>query len=189
VSRDPRARALAAALGGVTPADDKEAGDLEATLAFLAQTAHPFDESAQPDHVTASGFVVSALGVVLHRHRLLGIWVQPGGHVDPGESAASAACREVLEETGLVATHLSPPVLVDVDVHPGPRGHRHYDCRWLLTTEGTEFDPGAAESTELGWYLPGDALERCEPGLRSGLAKAFRVARDLGLPGVASWPT
>jgi ADP-ribose pyrophosphatase YjhB (NUDIX family) len=40
--------------------------------------------------------------VVLHRHRVLGIWVQPGGHIDSGETPWDAAVRETAEETGLV---------------------------------------------------------------------------------------
>jgi 8-oxo-dGTP pyrophosphatase MutT (NUDIX family) len=38
--------------------------------------------------------------VVLHRHRVLGIWVQPGGHIDSGETPWDAAVRETAEETG-----------------------------------------------------------------------------------------
>jgi 8-oxo-dGTP diphosphatase len=32
-----------------------------------------------------------------------GLWSLPGGHIEPGETAAAAALREVKEETGVVA--------------------------------------------------------------------------------------
>jgi 8-oxo-dGTP pyrophosphatase MutT (NUDIX family) len=185
---DERAAMLVAALASLEAADHAEDADRNATVELLESVPRPFDEGAQLEHVTASGFVLSSLGVVLHRHRHLGIWVQPGGHVEPGEQPAVAARREVLEETGLAATHLEPPRLVDVNVHDGPRSHRHYDCRWLLVAHETEIRPAAGESTEVSWFLPGAALARCEPGLRGGLARTFAVARGLGLAEVASWP-
>ena len=189
MTSDLRAVALRRELDAIEPVDETERTDRDATCSLLQRCEAPFDEAAQPDHITASAFVVSALGVVLHRHRLLGIWVQPGGHIDTGESPHHAAVREVREETGIVSTHFAPPVLVHVNVHDGPRGHRHFDCRWLLEARGTQLSPGATESPEVGWYLPEAALERCEPGLRVGLAKAIGAARGLGLAAVASWPT
>lgn len=188
MTRDPRAEGLAADLGELVAADLAEDEDRRATITILETLARPFDEDAQADHVTASAFVVSPLGVVLHRHRLMGIWVQPGGHVEPGESPAAAVAREVLEETGLAARHLEPPLLVHVNVHDGPRLHRHFDCRWLLVAEATELKPAPGESTEVSWCLPAAALDLCEPGLRGGLSKVFATARGLGLEEVASWP-
>ena len=36
------------------------------------------------------------------------VWVFPKGHIEPGESAADAAVREVQEESGVVAELLGP---------------------------------------------------------------------------------
>jgi 8-oxo-dGTP diphosphatase len=33
-----------------------------------------------------------------------GLWSLPGGHIEAGETASAAACRELLEETGITAT-------------------------------------------------------------------------------------
>ena len=68
--------------------------------------ARPFDEHADPVHVTGSAFIVGPRGIVLLRHRRLGIWVQPGGHVDAGETPWDGARREAVEETGLPVRHL-----------------------------------------------------------------------------------
>ncbi|MGV6803474.1 MAG: NUDIX hydrolase [Ruegeria sp.] len=57
---------------------------------------------------------IGALAVVLHREQVLlvqrsknpdaGLWGFPGGHVEWGETVQMAAARELLEETGVVAT-------------------------------------------------------------------------------------
>ena len=61
---------------------------------------------------TATVFVFGAvdgdyrLGLVFHPR--LGVWIPPGGHVEPDETPAEAALREVAEEAGLAATLLPP---------------------------------------------------------------------------------
>lgn len=151
--------------------DDQEAKSIHSTLQRLSQPGDPFDEHADAHHLTASAFVISPRGVILHLHRRLGIWVQPGGHVDRSETPEQAALRETREETGLRARHLDPVNLFHVDVHPGPRGHTHYDLRYVLVAEPVDPTPPADESPEVYWFDFAAAQQRCEPGLVAALAK------------------
>ena len=60
-----------------------------------------------PLQLTAFACAVDAAGrLLMVRHERLGVvrWELPGGHVEPGESAAEAAVRETLEETGVLVT-------------------------------------------------------------------------------------
>ena len=50
---------------------------------------------------TATTFVVQEGRTLLLRHKKLGLWLPPGGHIDPNELPDDAARREVLEESGL----------------------------------------------------------------------------------------
>ncbi|HQU27046.1 MAG TPA: NUDIX domain-containing protein [Acidimicrobiales bacterium] len=165
--------ALRAAIGAIDPVDEREASSIARTLERLDRPPDPFDEAADPHHLTASAFVVSSRGVVLHRHRRLGIWVQPGGHVDPGESPEAACVREVAEETGLDVGHLEPPLLFHVDVHPGPRGHTHYDLRYVLLGAPQDPRPPVGESPLVYWYDRAGALARAEADLVPALEKLF----------------
>jgi len=148
------------------PVDERERVSIAEVLATVPRLDRPFDVDADPVHVTGSAFVVGPRGIVLLRHRRLGIWVQPGGHVDPGESPWEAALREAVEETGLPVEPLGPvPELAHVDVHPGGRGHTHLDLRYLFTAGTAEPDPPAGESQEVGWFAWADAPAVAEPAL------------------------
>jgi 8-oxo-dGTP pyrophosphatase MutT (NUDIX family) len=160
---------LRAAIAAIEPVDEREAQSQAATLDRLTWSIDPFDEEVDPHHVTASAFVISARGVILHLHRKLNIWVQPGGHIDAGEDPLAAALRETVEETGLVTVHTDPPTLFHVDVHPGPRGHTHYDLRYVLLSAPVDPTPPPEESPDVYWFSFADAVERCEPGLAAAL--------------------
>ncbi len=156
------------------PVDEREARSIAQIVDRLTWPGNPFSESEHDHHVTASAFVVSSRGVILHRHRRLKIWLQPGGHVDNGESPEDAARRETLEETGLDARHLVPVNLFHVDVHPGPRGHTHYDLRYVLVAPPLDPSPPAGESPEVYWFDFASASIRCAPDLTPALAKLSR---------------
>ena len=160
----------------IDPVDERERDSIAQTLARLQWSDDPFAEETNEHHLTASAFVISSRGVVLHRHRRLGIWVQPGGHVDPGETIEAAALRETREETGLVVRHRDPVELFHVDVHPGPRGHTHYDLRYVLIAQPDDPTPMDGESPEVFWFDFADAIKRCEPALVAALEKLQRAA-------------
>ncbi|MCA9372860.1 NUDIX domain-containing protein, partial [Candidatus Woesebacteria bacterium] len=52
---------------------------------------------------TAAGQVFHDGKLLLVKHRKLGFWLAPGGHLDPEELPHLGAEREVFEETGIRA--------------------------------------------------------------------------------------
>lgn len=158
------------------PVDARESASREEILRGLERLPHPFDIDADPTHVTGSALMVSSRGLVLLRHKRLGIWVQPGGHVDPGETPWEAAVREGLEETGLAGTHPpGGPELVHVDAHDGGRGHRHLDLRYLLLAPPEDPDPPPGESPDCRWFSWDEAITIADDGLR-GVIDQLRTA-------------
>jgi 8-oxo-dGTP pyrophosphatase MutT (NUDIX family) len=157
---------------GDDPVDPREADSVRMFLELAPGLTHPFDEEADPVHITGSALVVSERGVILHKHKRLGLWMQPGGHVDPGETPAEAAARESCEETGLAVTVVDDTI-IHVDVHPGPRGHTHLDLRYLCTAPPDDPSPPEGESPDTFWFDWDRAIEIADAGL-GGLLVARR---------------
>ena len=158
------------------PIDDRERESIKLFRELAPLLSSPFNEHSDTTHVTASAIVVGVPGVVLHLHKRLNMWLQPGGHIDAGESVDQAALREAREETGLQLQHfLSLPRFIHLDVHPGPRGHTHLDVRYLLVADNETFAPAEGESKEVKWFSFDEALQASEDGARG----AIRVARQI----------
>jgi 8-oxo-dGTP pyrophosphatase MutT (NUDIX family) len=158
-----------------TPIDEREERSIIRFLAEFDRLERPFDQDADLAHVTGSAIVVGPRGVVLHRHRRLGIWLQPGGHLDTDETPWAGAVREATEETGLVVAHASTdpygvPPLFHVDVHTSAREHVHLDLRYLLVADDADPAPAPGESQEVSWFSTTTALAMADEGLRGALA-------------------
>jgi 8-oxo-dGTP pyrophosphatase MutT (NUDIX family) len=168
---------LLAAVTARTPVDDRERRSIERFVAELARLERPYDEDADAVHVTGSAIIVGPRGVVLVLHKRLARWLQPGGHIDPGEGPAEGALREAIEETGLVRLHhpADGPRLVHVDAHDAAKGHVHLDVRDLFEAP-TDDDPVPPpdESPDCRWFDWDEALAVADAGLAGYLLHARR---------------
>ena len=156
--------------------DERHARSTRDFIAALDRLDRPLDEDADVTHVTASTIVAGSRGTILHLHKRLGLWLQPGGHIEAGETPWDAALRETLEETGLTARHAGgAPALVHVDVHDGGRGHTHLDLRYLVDVGDADPVPPEGESPDVRWFSWDEAIDVADPGLVS----ALRAVRPL----------
>lgn len=105
-------------------------------------------------HVTASALVVdpSRERVLLTLHKKLRMWLQLGGHCEPGDGTlARAALREAIEESGIDDLILAPGGPVRLDRH-------HTPCAWHLDVQYAALAPAGAveaisdESLDLRWF-------------------------------------
>jgi ADP-ribose pyrophosphatase YjhB (NUDIX family) len=150
------------------PCDGREARSRHHIILALGRLPAPFDRDADPTHVTGSALVTGERGVLLHRHKRLGLWLQPGGHLEAGEWPWDAARREAEEETGLQLCWPSAgiPLLAHLDVHEGGRGHTHLDLRYILNAGGDDTPrPPPRESQEVLWFGWDEAIGVADDGL------------------------
>ncbi|MEV6383337.1 NUDIX hydrolase [Streptomyces sp. NPDC051773] len=105
-------------------------------------------------HITASGLVIDPERgrVLLTLHKKLRMWLQMGGHCEPGDTAlADSALREATEESGIEGLTLLPGGPVRLDRH-------HTPCAWHLDVQYAALAPADAveaisdESLDLRWF-------------------------------------
>ena len=134
-------------------------------------------------HLTSSVFVfrrfTDGWRTGLIRHPRLHRMMIPGGHVEPEETSAEAALREVAEETGLAVTLVGPPAAPVPDGYRGQRvvlpwwiaeyqvkpdnhldvAHIHVDHLYVALADGAPQPAGAGlpgPEHPFGWYAASD---------------------------------
>lgn len=156
----------------------------QAFLSFLAARPDAMWRSCAPGHLTASALVVdpSRRAVLLTLHPRVGLWVQLGGHCEPGDrTLLDAAAREAREESGIGALSFDPAP-IGLDVHPITCSlavaTRHLDVRFLaVAPEGAE-PVTSEESLDLRWFGFEDLPTGVSPEL-PGLVAAARARLGL----------
>jgi 8-oxo-dGTP pyrophosphatase MutT (NUDIX family) len=131
-------------------------------LDLLAGSGDPFSrDQFDPGHFTVGAFVTAEAHILMVHHRRLDVWLEPGGHIDPGDDALEvAAARELLEETGVTARLVGRGIF-DVDVHdiPAAKGeppHSHFNVGYLFAAEMVE--PIAAPEVRAASWAPLDRI-------------------------------
>jgi len=118
---------------------------------------------------TVSAYILdpSKTKLLLHLHKKLKSWLQPGGHIELNEDPETALWKEIMEETGIQKSKLSyinqpdqpkprgsknTPIPFNFNIHPfADTDHKHIDLAYLMLASTIELDPAPGESTQLRW--------------------------------------
>jgi len=155
-------------VNGIEPWDEVEDQHRADTLRWLELTDDVFRrvKPATPDrHLVSYVVLVDALdgSTLLVDHIKSGLWLPPGGHVEPDEHPADTARREAAEELGIVpvfAARPPRPLFVTVTRTVGQdRGHLDVSLWFVLSGErGMTLAPDPSEIREARWWSPAEVL-------------------------------
>ena len=162
-------------VSGIEPADDIGREHSRNALSWLAGTDDIF-RRVKP--LTPSPHLVSyfllvdrpAGSVLLCDHRLSGLWLPTGGHVEPGEHPLDTVLRESVEELGVAAqpdaAFGDKPFFLTMTETAGPPAMRHVDVSlWfaLAGHVGQPLHPDQRELAGVRWWTVQE-LRQAGPG-------------------------
>ena len=136
---------------------------------------------------TAGAFILKDGEILLLKHGKLDKWMQPGGHVEPGETPDEAAKREALEETGyrielksstekISEESIDLPEPFNVNLHRIRDGHWHCDFQYIAELTNERKDDYEYQDEDIGWFSK-EELEDLE--MPKNARKTVKKALDL----------
>jgi 8-oxo-dGTP diphosphatase len=172
---------ITALLSGIEPTDDLGREHRRNALSWLAGTDDIFRRAkpCTPSPHLVSYFLLvdrSVGSVLLCDHRLSGLWLPTGGHVEPGEHPLDTVRRETVEELGVTAqpdaAFGDKPFFLTMTETVGPPSVRHVDVSiWfaLAGRVGQPLRPDEREFVQVRWWTAAELrqadLGRFEPHL------------------------
>lgn len=100
-----------------------------------------------------------------------GQWSIPGGRIEPGETEAIAALRELMEETAITAS-LGPKIeIIDADFGNGPYRLHDYVAKWQTG------EPVAGDDAAHAEFVPLSKID--DLGMWSETTRIIRKAQKL----------
>ena len=101
--------------------------------------------------------------VFIIAHKKSGLWLSPGGHIEPGEGLFDTLTREIKEELGIInpLSQESKPLLLTVtDIKRDVRSCKvHFDMWYFLPTNGSNFKIDSDEFHEARWVSINEARD------------------------------
>lgn len=150
---------VAGVVASIDPFDSVERAHRASALEWLAGTR---DIYRRVKPATPSPHLVSYVvladpadwSVFLVDHRLAGLWLPAGGHVEPYEDPLTTARREAMEELGIDAP-VTGPLFITVTPTTGPDPHTDVSLWYLLS--GDRSLPITLDTREFAggrWWTP-----------------------------------
>jgi 8-oxo-dGTP diphosphatase len=171
---------IAEIVAAIEPLDDLEREHRDSTIEWIRSSAPIFrieKPDVPPKHlVSYFALVDEERGkLLLVDHKLAGLWLPSGGHVEPDEDPRATVVRELVEELGLAAEFIQPnPLFITVTRTGGEDGGHTDVSLWYLlrgdSSAAIEFDRG--EFHGVRWFgfdeIP---FERSDPHMRRFVVK------------------
>lgn len=159
-------------VAAIAPLDALESEHRSTALAWLASTDDVFRRVSSPPapamHLVSYFLPVDDQSgrLLLGDHRKSGLWLPPGGHVEPGEDPLDTVRRECVEELGVEAV-LHPvvgdrPLMVTITQTRASQPDRHTDVSlwFVLALDPTQpITPDPREYHSVHWWSAEEIAE------------------------------
>ena len=172
-------------VSGIEPTDDLGREHRREVLSWLAGTDDIFRRvkpRTPSPHLVSYFLLVDRLAgsVLLCDHRLSGLWLPTGGHVEPGEHPFGTVRREAAEELGVTAepdaAYGDRPFFLTMTETVGRPAERHVDVSlWfaLAGRAGQPLQPDRREFAGIRWWTAAELRHADLDGFEPHLLRAL----------------